>query len=806
MTTSRSNGSERTVRCLYIDDDRELLELTRSVLESRRPAFDVETTPSPREGLRMLEERDFDAVVCDYQMPELDGLAVLESIRSRHGDDVPFVMFTGKGRREVAIDALNLGADRYVRKGGDPSSQHGALARAIEQEVEHDRTRRQLHRRDENLRIVLESIGDAVITTDVEGRVTRMNPVAEELTGWTTAEAVGRPLPNVFEIVGQEDREPEEDPARRVIERGETVGLANGTILIDRDGSERYVADSAAPIEDGDGDLVGVVIVFRDVTDGYRSRERARKQRRAIVDVSVDESITSGSLVEGARTITEAAAETLDVDRVGIWLFEDDNAVLRNVDLYERSTDAHESGRELVASEHPDYFDALETHRSIEAADARRDPRTAELSDPYLEPLGIRSLLDATLRSGGEVVGVVCHEHVGDRREWRDDERRFVGEIADQVLRLLSNARRNEYESTLKELHDIATDITTFDTPEDVCRRTIGVAETLLEFDRCVINLEEDGMLPIAAISSGMPPDGVTPMSVEEGIVGRTYRTGESILLADVREAEEANPQGPYRAALSIPIGDHGVFQTVSERTDAFDADDRELAELLVSHAAQALDQLEKERTLRRQNERLDEFASVVSHDLRNPLNVARGRLSLAREDCDSEHLDDVARAHDRMGTLIDDLLTLAREGRTAIETGPVDLGDAVETCRRTVDTADATLVADADLVVHADAGRLQQLLENLVRNAVEHAGPTVTIGVGGLDDGFYVEDDGPGIPPDRRGDVFDMGYSTAEGGTGFGLPIVERIADSHGWEVAVTEGVDGGVRVEISGVDVLDG
>jgi PAS domain S-box-containing protein len=836
MQRNRDDRSDAPISTLYIDDDRSLLDLTKDFLETQTDRIEVETTDSPRRGLSLLADREFDAVVCDYQMPELDGLDVLETIRSERGSDIPFVVFTGRGRKEVAVEALNLGADRYIQKGGDPTSQYGVLAQAIEQEVEHHRTRRQLHRRDENLQIVLESIGDAVITTDVEGRVTRMNLVAEELTGWDENDALGEPLPTVFEILGEDDREPEESPARQVLEEGAVVGLANGTVLVRKDGSERFIADSAAPIEDEDGAVNGVVIVFRDVTDEYRKRERQRRQRRTIIDVSVDENVTSGNLEAGARTITEAAAETLGVERVGIWLFEDDNAVLRNVDLYERSTDSHDSGSELIASEYGDYFDALQANRTMAVTDASEDPRAAELSEPYLESLGIASMLDATVRSGGEVVGVVCHEHVGDSREWTDDERRFAGEAADQVRRLLSNRKQRERETALRELHGIATDITTFETPESVCQRTVDVAEAILDFDQCVINLEEDGMLPITALSEGVSPDEVAPMSVEEGIIGKTYRTGGSYRFTDIREVEEANPQGPFRSVLSIAIGDHGAFQAVREKVDDFDEDDLELAELLVSHAARALDQLEKERELRQQNERLDEFTSVVSHDLRNPLNVAQGRLELARGECDGDHLDDVARAHDRMERLIDDLLALAHEGQAAIETESVDLGAAVEAAWRTVDAPGATLVNDADSPISADESRLQQLLGNLLRNAVEHGstsprsqsredavehgstssrpadddavehgGPSVTVRVGASADGFYVADDGPGVPAGQRDDVLDMGFSTSEEGTGFGLSIVERIADSHGWEVTVTESESGGARIDVTGVTVSD-
>jgi len=802
MAQHPDSETAASIRVLYIDDEPGLLELTREFLESRTARISVETTASAREGLDMVAGGDFDAVVCDYQMPEMDGLAVLETLREDRGDDVPFIIFTGRGREEVAIEALNLGADRYLRKGGDPTSQYEVLARAIEQEVDHYRTQRRLRRREEHLRITLESIGDAVIVTDVDGQITRLNAVAEELTGWDADAAVGRPLPEVFEILNQETREPEPDPARKVLETGRTVGLANGTVLVRKDGSERFIADSASPIESGDGEVLGVVIVFRDVTDQYRARTRQRRQRETTIDLALDDDITRGDFDSGTRTITEAAAETLDVDRVGLWLFEDGNSVLRNVDLYEASTDSHEAGATLTADEYPEYFDALESHRAVDATDARTDPRTAELCEGYLEPLGITSLLDATIRSGGECIGVLCHEHTGDPREWTEDELRFAGEVADQVRRLLNNRRRHEHEQALKELHGIATDITTFDGREEICQRTIAAATNLLDFEKCVINLESDGMLPIAAISDGTPPEGATTMSVEEGIVGETYRTGESFRFDDLRESAVANPQGPYRSALSIPIGDHGVFQTVSDRVGFFDEDDRELAELLVSHTAQALDQLESERELRERNERLDEFARVVSHDLRNPLNVAEGRLELAREDCDSDHLDDVARAHDRMASLIGDLLALAREDGATVEIEPVDLGAVARRCWENVDTARASLAVEADRRVRADEGRLQQLLENLVHNAVEHGGADVTVTVGELDDGFYVADDGPGVPPDAREDVFEMGYSTNEDGTGFGLAIVKRIAESHDWTVAVTDGADGGARFEVTGVD----
>jgi PAS domain S-box-containing protein len=213
-----------------------------------------------------------------------------------------------------------------------------------------------------------------------------------------------------------------------------------------------------------------------------------------------------------------------------------------------------------------------------------------------------------------------------------------------------------------------------------------------------------------------------------------------------------------------------------------------------------------RRQELERQNERLDEFASVVSHDLRNPLSVLATSLELAEETGDSEHFERCYRNLDRMEELLDDLLTLARQGTEITERTPVDVAAAASRCWDTVDTPTGTLETDADLTVSADEGRLRQLLENLFRNAIEHGredeSADVTVTVGELSDGFYVADDGRGIPPDERADVFESGYSTAEDGTGFGLSIVEETADAHGWDVTVTESDAGGARFEITGID----
>ena len=212
-----------------------------------------------------------------------------------------------------------------------------------------------------------------------------------------------------------------------------------------------------------------------------------------------------------------------------------------------------------------------------------------------------------------------------------------------------------------------------------------------------------------------------------------------------------------------------------------------------------------RERELEKKSERLEEFASIVSHDLQTPITVADARLEMAREECDSEHLSAIGDALDRMDEIIDGTLTLAREGQIVDRTEPVDLGDLADRCFRTVTPETAELRVGTELTIRADPERLRHVVENLFANAVEHGGDGVTVRLGETEEGgFYVSDDGPGVPEHKREAVFEPGFSMSEDGSGFGLAIVEQIVEAHGWDIDVTEGEEGGARFEITDVETV--
>lgn len=219
-------------------------------------------------------------------------------------------------------------------------------------------------------------------------------------------------------------------------------------------------------------------------------------------------------------------------------------------------------------------------------------------------------------------------------------------------------------------------------------------------------------------------------------------------------------------------------------------------------------DRVERERELERLNERLERLAGFLSHDLRNPLSVARGYVDLARETGETERLAAAEEALDRIESMIDEALVMARDP-DAVETAAeaVDLADLAADCLESGDFGDCP--ADADLVVEdpgpvtGDPTLLRRAVGNLIGNAFDHGGDDPTVRVGVDDRGVYVADDGPGLPDDERerAALTDFGVSPG-GGTGIGLAIVERVAAAHGWTLEIGESAEGGFRATLVGAE----
>ena len=282
-----------------------------------------------------------------------------------------------------------------------------------------------------------------------------------------------------------------------------------------------------------------------------------------------------------------------------------------------------------------------------------------------------------------------------------------------------------------------------------------------------------------------------------------------SITTAAVHRVGRFTEEGIERYVGTPVVVQEDVYGTFcfydrEPRSEPFSTWQVTLVELMGNWVSYERERASQQRQLERERNRLDEFASIVSHDLRSPLSVAVGHLELARETHDDENLDAVADALTRMDDLVADVLSLAKAGVAELEPTTVAVDALAEACWNALSTAEP-LTVETDLRVRADPARLRQAVENLLTNAVLHGGESVRVHVGALDsgDGLYVADDGPGIPADEREQVVEPGYSTATDGTGFGLDIISTVTEAHGGGLTVTESAMGGARFELTGFPV---
>jgi len=517
----------------------------------------------------------------------------------------------------------------------------------------------------------------------------------------------------------------------------------------------------------------GLSIYFRDVTE--RRRLEAELRRENEIRERVFETTPTGVLVlDGTGRIERAnqrAAELLsiDTDPDGVaydgpeWEpFDEDGEPL---DRYPVET-VLETGQPVENVEH-----------GVETADGERLWLSVSAS-----PLGDDS----------------------------DEPTRVVAVVADRTGQRELETRLRESAASLHRLYEVAGDP---ELPfEEKLRELLRVGRDRLGVELGFLTRIEDDVQTIAeAVGDHHRIEAGESCPLSQAYCNRTVES-EGLLSVYDAEAEGWVGTEPYQVfELGSYIGgkvfvDDELYGTLcfaddDPRGESFADAEATFVELLTQWVSYELDRRERHSRIERQNERLDEFASVVSHDLRNPLNVATARVEMAAETGDTAHLADARDALGRMDELIDDVLSLARYGDEVVDAEPVLLDDAAQRAWRNVTGGDdATLVVADPPTVRGDDSRILQLFEKLFGNAIDHAGPAVTVTVGALADaeGFFVADDGPGIPPSECDDVFERGYSTAENGTGFGLGVVAEIVDAHDWTVRIAESAADGARFEV--------
>ncbi len=643
--------------------------------------------------------------------------------------------------------------------------------------------------RRETLQVTLLSIGDGVVVTDTDGRVTSLNPVAEALTGWKHRDALGLPLEDVFHIVNEETRAAVENPVAKVLEHGRIVALANHTLLIDKNGGERPIDDSAAPIRAADGSLLGVVLIFRDVTEmrvAERSLRASEARKSAVLKTALDAIVTidhDGKIVdfnpaaelmfgyarddvigrEMAEVIVPPALRQQHRQGMQRYLTTGEQRVLnRLIELTAMRSDGSEFPVELAITaigdaEQPmftgylrDISDRKQADDALRAAHGELEQRVQQRTAELIEASGFAQALLESLQTGI----VACN--------------------AQGVLTLFNQATR--------EFHGL---------PQE----PVPADQWAQHYDL----YHADGVTPLAkeeiplfrALSGEHVRDVEMVIAPKQGKVrwvcasGQSFYDGTARHLGAVVSMHDITERKHAAAALREAHDD--LERRVAERTADLDA------------ANNALQQADR---------RKDEFLATLAHELRNPLAPLRNGLQVMRlAGADADVVERARAMMERQLTqiirLVDDLLDVNRisRGTFMLRIERANLADivhhALETCAPPIEAKQHRLtvsIPPAPIYIDADSARLSQALCNLLVNAAKFTpdGGDIWLDVrrAGGDALISIKDSGAGISQDLLKEVFQMftqadrSLETSQGGLGIGLSIVQRLVEMHGGTV----------------------
>ncbi|MBC7995658.1 MAG: PAS domain S-box protein, partial [Rhizobacter sp.] len=622
---------------------------------------------------------------------------------------------------------------------------------------------------EESLATTLHSIGDAVIATDAEGRITRINTAAERLTGWAASEALGRPLSDAFRIVNNDTRESAGDPVQRVLTHGDVVGLSNHTALLSRDGREYQISESAAPIRDAQGRITGVVLVFSDVSEPYRVQQAlaAREERLRSTGELARVAGWELDILSQKTTTSDEMCQLLEVPPGTSFTLEQGWAFLRP------------SARAQVDA-------------ALHEATTRGTPWNIEL--PMVSAQGrdmwVRSRGRVLMRNGqpARVLGVI--QDITDLRESQEKVRQ-----SESLLRIASKmVRMGAWVVTLRDLKMVWSD--------EACaihELPPGTSPTLEDASQHHAPEYRDAVRAAfnACVRHG------TPYDLEMQIL---TASGKRVWVRVVAEAVR-NSQGKISRV-------HGAILDISETR---------LARLELETHRHHLQMLVAERTADLENARnaaetanraKSAFLANMSHEIRTPMNAIIGLNHLLQRDLPDAHAQEqlakvASAAHHLLG-IINDILDLSK-----IEADRLELEDREFRPRTVIASALGMLRERAEYKglalqpeispnlperLRGDPLRLEQILLNFIGNAIkfsQHGTIKLRARVAQSASNavmlhIEVQDHGIGISPEQQARLFqsfsqaDDSTSRKYGGTGLGLVIAKRLAGLMGGNVGV--------------------
>ncbi|MBF2006161.1 MAG: PAS domain S-box protein [Chlorogloeopsis fritschii C42_A2020_084] len=637
-----------------------------------------------------------------------------------------------------------------------------------------------------------------------DGIILDANSVVTKITGYEIAEIIGKNIFNLLTLTSQSQKL----ILKHILSSSEKP---YEVIVVKKDGSTVAVEMQGEIIAYQEQNIQ--VLVIRDITECKQTEEILhkrenflRKQNQIVVQLAKSKTLQQGNLQAAFREITEAAAQTVEVERVSVWLYNSERSKIECVDLYDARTYCHSSGMALWKANFPAYFQALEQERSIAAHDATRDSRTQELSEPYLCVFGITSLLVAPIWLRGVLVGAVCHEHIGCMRQWTLEEENFAGSIADFITLAIEATERNVAQETLR--YSEAQFRAIFE------RSSVGIG--LVDMKAQIVDTN-----PALCKMLGYSREELCGSNFANYIVKQEgdLELYQQLLLG-IRDRLEMERRFLHQdgrlvwtqlsvSLISSPNGEPQYFLTMIE-----DITERKQTELKLCESKEAAEAGSRAKS---------EFLATMSHELRTPLNAIMGLSQLLQQemagclnDKQKEYINCIYSSGEHLLALINDILDLSK-----VEAGKEELllselpvqelcAHVISTVRDRAEDKGLLLVTEideqADICI-ADERRIKQMLLNLLTNAIKFTpAGRVSLEVKKVSSTitFTVSDTGIGIDPSHFKYLFepfkqlDSRLSRQYEGTGLGLALTRKLARLHGGDVTVESTLGKGSRFTI--------
>lgn len=758
---------EEPIRVLHVDDEAGFLKTAKPCLEMQG-AFQVETASSVEEASEKLKKKKFDVVVSDYVMPEKDGLQFLKELRDS-GNSIPFILFTGKGREEVAIKALNLGADYYMNKIGESDTVYYELSHSIRQAAARSKAEEELARSETKYRSLVENTGAGVITVDLKGVFTFVNKAICGMTGYSEKEFLDKPFINfihpddrnrMLQIFGNFMKKPELNPRfdfRVIHKKGHIVHL-----------------HSAPTLYKHEGQIAGSCAIITDITERKQANEILRFQRDLAVTLAKTDTIR-----EAVNKVFDEFLEFEEFDCAGFYLVDRETGDLDMI--------LHR-GLPKGFVEKVSHFDGDSPYTKVVMEGKPLYQKTSDFPPIIREDLesdGILAAVAIPIQYKGEVVAdlnLASHSHHEVSALTRDTLELVCAHIGEAIVRVRTEERLRKSEERYRVLVESASDaIFTLNEAGDFLSANQEAAKSM-------------GVTPEGVIGKNMYdlfPKDVADRQLRS--VKAVFETGKP-LLASETSTQTKSGQRWYSTSL-VPINDSqgkvihvtAIARDITERKRMHEELKTTLEKLVVL------------------NEKLGVVGRLTRHDVRNKLSAVINDIYLAKQKLTDDnktltHLKNIESAVQQIERIFDFARTYEKLGVEQV--AHMDVEKTLEESVKWFPDLHGVEVVNTchGLTVLADS-LLRRIFYNLIDNSLKHGGKFSRIGVyceeAGKDQLKLVyADDGVGIPEAEKEKIFEEGYGKD---TGYGLYLIRKICEVYEWNIRETGKYGKGAQFSIT-------